>query len=256
MRINQTIGTLADEYHIASANTATNKCFEKMPELQPEAAFPKALHLVDAPAVALKPDDEIIEMRLEEAVTSRTSSRSFSSNALPKSKLAKLLYLGNGVRTVIDHGNEAVHKANAPSSGGLGSVEIFCCVLNVANLDSGIYHFDKVHHELRLVRNGHFGQWLRSFALPQKELAQAPVILILTSAIGRLNEKYGLRAYRLGLLDAGHVSQNIYLAATAMNLACCAISGFVDDEFNEVIDVDGLDTCAVLGLAVGYGEEG
>lgn len=256
MRINQTIGTLADEYHIASANTATGKCFEKMPELQPETVFPKVLHLEEAPAVALKPGQESIEMRLEEAVTSRSSNRSFSSKALSISKLAKLVYLGNGVRTVINKGDDAVHKANAPSSGGLGSVEIFCCVLNVADLDTGVYHFDKVHHELRLVRHGHFGGWLRSFALLQQELAQASVILILTSAIGRLSEKYGLRAYRLGLLDAGHVSQNVYLAATAMNLACCAISGFVDDEFNELIDVDGLDTCAVLGLAIGYGEEG
>jgi len=86
------------------------------------------------------------------------------------------------------------------------------------NIDPGIYHFDSVEYDLVRLAKGQFQTWLREKVFYQIEFAAASVALILTAAIGRLTAKYGLRAYRLALIDIGHVSQNLYLVATALSL--------------------------------------
>ncbi|HNB21307.1 MAG TPA: nitroreductase family protein, partial [Candidatus Melainabacteria bacterium] len=85
----------------------------------------------------------------------------------------------------------------------------------------------------------------------QAELSEASALIFLASNQGRLRSKYGPRAYRLGLLDAGHVSENIYLVSAALDLAVTATGGFIDDELNNALGLDGIDDCVVLVLAVG-----
>ena len=63
--------------------------------------------------------------------------------------------------------------------------------------------------------------------------------------------KYQDRTYRYGLIEAGHLGQNIYLAATSMGLGACAIGAFMDDEINEMLGVDGEEEAAVYMLGVG-----
>jgi SagB-type dehydrogenase family enzyme len=63
--------------------------------------------------------------------------------------------------------------------------------------------------------------------------------------------KYGERAYRYIYMDAGHVAQNLYLAATALDLASCAVGAFFDDEVNKVLDLDGRDETAIYMATVG-----
>ena len=46
-------------------------------------------------------------------------------------------------------------------------------------------------------------------------------------------------------LDAGHIGQNLYLAATALNFGCCTIGAFYDEEVNKIIGVDGLEETVV-----------
>ncbi len=79
----------------------------------------------------------------------------------------------------------------------------------------------------------------------------AAAILVPTSWFSKLKFKYKKRGYRYGFLDAGHVSENAYLVATALDLACCGICGFIDDEVNSLIGVNGLDESSVYLLALG-----
>jgi SagB-type dehydrogenase family enzyme len=74
---------------------------------------------------------------------------------------------------------------------------------------------------------------------------------VLTAAVGRLAAKYGPRAYRLALLDVGHVSQNIHLVATAIGLNVCATAGFIDDELDGALGLDGIDVATMLTVLVG-----
>jgi SagB-type dehydrogenase family enzyme len=59
------------------------------------------------------------------------------------------------------------------------------------------------------------------------------------------------RAYRYIYMDAGHIAQNLYLAATALGLGCCAIGALYDEEVNRLVGADGVDETTVYMCAVG-----
>lgn len=63
--------------------------------------------------------------------------------------------------------------------------------------------------------------------------------------------KYMERAYRYIYMDAGHIAQNLYLAATALGLGCCAIGALYDEEVNRLVGADGVDETTVYMCTVG-----
>jgi SagB-type dehydrogenase family enzyme len=66
-----------------------------------------------------------------------------------------------------------------------------------------------------------------------------------------MRPKYQDRSYRYGLLEAGHLGENAYLAATSMGLGACGVGAFMDDAINEMLGVDGVEEAAVYMLAAG-----
>jgi SagB-type dehydrogenase family enzyme len=188
---------------------------------------------------------------LEKTIHSRKSRRQFSYRSLNINELSKLLYLSNGVLSVEANAGYKTFRRAVPTSGALCSVEIYPIVLNVRGLEQGVYHYDSLHHQLDYLRKGDFRDHVQKRLIFQQEFSNASTILILTSWFSKLKFKYNERGYRYALLDAGHVGAHIYLVSTALGLACCGICGFLDDEVNRLIAVNGLDESAVYLLAVG-----
>jgi SagB-type dehydrogenase family enzyme len=63
--------------------------------------------------------------------------------------------------------------------------------------------------------------------------------------------RYSERSYRYVLLDAGHVCQNLYLAAESMQCGVCAIAAYDDDLLNSALGVDGKDVLTVYAATIG-----
>jgi SagB-type dehydrogenase family enzyme len=251
MNAKGTVRKIVDEYHIATRNSGAFRDNLRAhqvhyePHIQ-ELVRTAPLHLDGEHRVTLPPSLPL-DLSLGEAIARRSSGRLFSAEPLSVDVFATILRSGNALFRR-ENGN---YRRTAASSGNLGSVEVFPIVLNVAGIDAGIYHFDTVRHDLSLVRRGQFSDFLRSCGLYQIEFAEAAAALVLVGAIGRLAAKYGPRAHRLATLDAGHVSENIYLAGTALKLAVCATAGFVDEEFDRALGIDGMDMATLLVLLIG-----
>lgn len=246
---------LACEYHIASNNSPwllrlpvlkQVNFSEHVQELMKEG--PRQIDSNNA-TQAFQRMSETPEMTLVDALARRKSLREFSPRALELQKLGQLLGLSNGLRVKVGNAND--NGRNAPSAGSLCSCEMYVLALNVADVETGLYHYDVGVHGLKLMKLGDLREWAKRMLLLQPELCDSAALIFLTSNQARLRSKYGPRAYRLGLLDAGHVSENVYLVATALNLAVTATGGFIDDELNTALGLDGVDDCAVLVLAVG-----
>jgi SagB-type dehydrogenase family enzyme len=256
MRIDNRLGTLAEEYHVASRNQGAFKHIYKahqvhyQPQIQ-QLMADAPLHQVGRVRVSLPSERVPLVMPVDEAIRTRVSGRQFDSAPLGARQLSTLLYLANAVRRVVQAGPHPWYQRNVASSGNLGSVEIYPIVLNVTDVEPGIYHFDTVRHDLAQLRTGQFRNWLHERVFFQCEFSYASVALALTGAIGRLTAKYSVRGYRLALLDAGHVSENLYLAGTALGLQVCATAGFIDDEVDAALGLDGLDAASLLVVLVG-----
>lgn len=247
----------SDEFHAVTRNTSTVKRFYKAHEIHYSSEVKElTASAVDALSVGVPTllSGELMEptMPLSEVIRTRSSERAFGQQPLAPGTVRSLLFHACGVKTITSLADGTpVFRRNVANSGNLGSCEVFVVALDVDTLAPGIYHYDSLSSSLGLLKRGNFRTWLREFVLYQTELAEAPLTVILAGATGRLKQKYGDRGYRLALIDAGHVSQNLYLTATALGLAITATAGFIDDELDRALDLDGLDYASLLVMAVG-----
>jgi SagB-type dehydrogenase family enzyme len=53
-------------------------------------------------------------------------------------------------------------------------------------------------------------------------------------------------------LEAGHIAQNLALAATCVGLGSCQIGAFFDDEVNQILGVDGVEESVIYLSVIGY----
>ena len=139
----------------------------------------------------------------------------------------------------------------APSAGGLYPVETYLHVRAVESVQPGIYHFRPHKFDLEYLRKGDSSRYLAGAALGQTLFLGAQVSFIWSAIMARAKWKYRQRAYRYVYLDAGHIAENLYLAAEALGLGTCAVGAFYDDEVNSLVGLDGHDETAIYMAAVG-----
>ncbi len=93
---------------------------------------------------------------------------------------------------------------------------------------------------------------MASAALGQEMVADAQVIFVWSAVLERGKWKYRERAYRYIYIDAGHIGQNLYLAAEALGLGACTIGAFFDDDVNRLIGLDGTEEPVIYVGCVGW----
>ena len=185
------------------------------------------------------------ELVLEEAIEARRSVRDYSSAPLSLEGLSRLLYAAQGI-TEARWGFRA-----APSAGALYPIELYAAVHNVTGLERGLYHYAVLEHGLESLRYGDFRAAAVQAGLGQDFLGQANVCFILSAIFQRTRWRYRERTYRYVLLEAGHVGQNLYLAATSMGLGACAVGAFFDDQFDDLLGLDGEEEAVLYVISVG-----
>src|SRR3990170_2069155 len=200
--------------------------------------YPEAA-LAALPAVTAPP-----ELSVARAIERRRSLRDFAGRPLTTAALSWLLHAATGIT-----GPGGLRAA--PSAGAQHPIETYVVASRVEGIEPGVYHYAVADHALERVRGGRFGTDLVSAALGQEFLGQAPVVLVLSAIFGRLRWRYRERAYRYALLEAGHIGQNVYLAAEAAGLGACAVGAFFDDAVNGLLEVDGVREAALILLPVG-----
>ena len=178
----------------------------------------------------------------------RKSVRVFSTQLLSQVDLAFLLWASTGIQR-IEHGYEF---RTAPSAGALYPIETYIAANNVEDVKEGIYHYNIKNHLLEEVKTGDLGEDLAHAALDQTMCATASVVFIWTGVFRRSKWKYAQRAYRYVYLDAGHIAENLALAAASIACGSCQVGAFFDDEINSIIGIDGTDESAICLSVVGY----
>jgi SagB-type dehydrogenase family enzyme len=202
-----------------------------------------------APAVTLARPERLPTSDLWEALRTRRSRRDFTDEAITQESLFLLLWAAQGV-TATD-GPRALRTA--PSAGAKYPIETYVCAAQVDDLQPGLYHWELPEERLAEVeaRRDIAAAACRA-CLDQPMVAQAPATFIWTAAWGRSAEKYGDRALRYAYLDAGHVAENLALAAEALGLGACMIGAFFDDEMNDLVGVDGTGESVLYAACVGH----
>jgi SagB-type dehydrogenase family enzyme len=186
-------------------------------------------------------------MPLWEAIYHRRSIRNFKSDPMTKNVLSQLLWATQG----ITHEAVGFEFRAAPSAGALYPVETYLVIHNIEEIEPGIYHYNVQNHELEQLEKGDFRESSARAALDQDMAFSANVVFIWTAVFQRSKWKYDQRAYRYVYLDAGHIAQNLALAAVSLNLGTCQIGALYDDEVNKLIGIDGEEESVIYMTVVG-----
>jgi SagB-type dehydrogenase family enzyme len=143
-----------------------------------------------------------------------------------------------------------------PGGGSLYELEVYAVVNICQGLRSGLYHYDPLRHRLGCLagRTAAVERLLSTAALSAGVPPDRPqVLLILAARLPRIAWKYTGLAYALVLKDVGVVFQTMYLAATAMGLAPCAIGAGDSDLFARAAGINYYAETSVGEFLLGSG---
>ncbi|RUM43941.1 MAG: hypothetical protein DSY35_02765 [Desulfurobacterium sp.] len=172
-------------------------------------------------------------------------------------ELSDLAFAMNGVsRKKVFHGEEFLFRTT-PSAGALYPFELYFFVKDIPPLPDGLYHYQPFNHTLELLWKKDLWELLQTALC-----AEIPgnVVAVVTAIYARSAWKYGTRAYRYCLLDAGHMVSNGVTFLRSLGLGGNAVYRFLDGKLNRLLGIDGENEFALVALlvdkpALHWGEE-
>jgi SagB-type dehydrogenase family enzyme len=156
---------------------------------------------------------------------------------LTLNELSALLWFTQGVKEVT---NRPVTLRTVPSAGARHAFETYLLVNRVEDLQPGIYRYLALEHALLgLNFDEDVNETLTQACFNQRQVATSAVTFFWAAVVERMQWRYPERGYRYLLLDAGHICQNLYLAAEGLGCGVCAIAAYDDDSVNAALGLDG-----------------
>jgi SagB-type dehydrogenase family enzyme len=189
--------------------------------------------------VTLAPQEQIVQLpqpalqgdvSVESALAQRRSIRDLRPDALTLDEVGQVLWAAQGITT--DWGGRT-----APSAGATHPIELHIAVTSVEGLEPGVYRYRPDGHHLERTVEHDIRTELAQAALGQAPVARAPVNVVIAAVEARTAERYGRRAERYVILEAGHVAQNVALQAVALDLGSVPIGAFDDADVADIVQL-------------------
>jgi SagB-type dehydrogenase family enzyme len=219
--------------------------YQNMPDSQQKKGITQPplqmAYEADAQLISLPDPQEctLSESDFKNIIQKRESRRQYIVKELSQSEFSYLLWATQGVKEV----NEAktFTRRTVPSAGARHPFETYLLINQVQGLAQGLYRYLALEHKLLLLEaSADINQKITEACLKQKHVQTSAVTFCWVADIARTYWRYGERSFRYILLDAGHVCQNLYLAAETIQCGVCAIAAFDDDLMNTALGVDGI----------------
>ena len=185
------------------------------------------------------------DVTLEAVMAARRSLREYGRIPISRAQLGEFLYRVCRViatRKTELPGVEAVTfettQRPCPSAGALHELEYYIAVARAEDLAPGLYHYHPQLHRLEpmnaapaelaaLLADASHGT-----TIPAQKLQ---VLIVISARFRRVTWKYRSMAYAAILKNVGVVYQTMYLVATAMGLAPCAVGSGDSDRLARLI---------------------
>jgi putative peptide maturation dehydrogenase len=210
------------------------------------------------PLATWRPLPPPVRTDLDELLARRSTCRNFDPDAhLPLAELSSVLHRVFGAQASHQMAPGAIAlKKNSPSGGGLHPIEAYLLVQRVEGIAPGLYHYQSVSHALepmQLHAAAALAGMAHELVAGQAWFANAPVHILMAARFQRSFWKYRKhpKAWRVIQLDAGHLSQNLYLSATELGHGAF-ITGAINDECAErLFELDGIQAGAIAVCGFG-----
>lgn len=184
----------------------------------------------------------------------RRTGRAFTNRPIGFAELSAILKYTWGISDLRpDPGVGVVALKTSPSGGARHPVEVYPIVLSAEDVPPGIYHYCAGRHCLEPLQNGDFAQDAVAVCTNQPWVADTAVVFLMTGVLQRSSWKYPQsHAYRVLLLDAGHLGQTFHLVCTALGLSPWTSAALDESKGVDVLAVDGSAEVLLYASACGY----
>jgi SagB-type dehydrogenase family enzyme len=188
-----------------------------------------------------------------EVLRQRRSWREFGNRELTLPEISTLLGLTFGVQQWMHLGGERwVAMKTSPSGGARHSIEAYLLAFKVEGLEPGTYHYAPDTHALTALDSPTPQALLKQFVPSQTGFHDCPALIVMTSVFARMQWKYDFPlAYRVILLDAGHLGQTFALVATSLGLAPFCTAAIDGPGIEQHLGIDGIDESVLFAVGVG-----
>lgn len=170
------------------------------------------------------PNPNMPIISLGDALRFRRSTRSFSSESMSLQELSNLLWCADGVNKVDDNQNVL---RTAPTANNHQEIDLYVFDAN------GGYRYEAKEHSLKQLFTGD----IRSYIGTQPFVENAPIIICITADYSRMVRHNSWKKHRYSCVDAGYVSQNIYLYCAAAKLATVACGKINRDLIKKILGI-------------------
>jgi len=190
-----------------------------------------------------------VESELKKYIDGRTSVREYRKEHISKDELSYLLWCTQGVKKVVDG---MYTFRTVPSAGARHALETLVLVNNVRGLATGVYRYLALEHKIQeFATREAVADEIAHACFGQDFVKKSAVTFIWVAVSDRMTWRYSERGYRYILLDAGHVCQNLYLAAESIGCGVCAVGAYDDDAINKLLGLDGKNKFVIYIAAAG-----
>jgi SagB-type dehydrogenase family enzyme len=180
-------------------------------------------------------------MSLARALATRRSAVALDDALPPARRLARILAGAHGVTGAEDRGP-------TPSAGGLQALELYLASWSPGWLPPGFYHYDRAGHALEELAAGATRDGLAALVPSLALYDGGALLVILTGDHARVAARYGARAGRFLLLEAGALLQNLCLLSTANGLCTVPLGAVMERALGRRLQLPRGDRVLVAGV--------
>jgi len=197
------------------------------------------------------PGDVVVKPNIVDCIAGRRSRRRWTRDPLSLSQVSFLLWATQGVSEVLGGGR--VTLRTVPSAGARHPFETYLAANAVTGLPPRLYRYLPLTHRLlpMFEIDAPRRDELNLAVFGQRFAATAPAVFIWSCVPYRGEWRYTLAAHKTMLLDAGHLCQNLYLAAEAIGAGTCAIGAYDQQSLDGFLGLDGQEEFAIYLAPVG-----
>jgi len=216
---------------------------KSQPPLEKPFVEESLLPLPDPLAVTFKKKD------ISSIIHDRRSRSVFTEEEITPGELSYLLWASQGIKEIM--ANNYATLRTVPSAGARHPFETYLYINRVWGMEKGIYRYVASKHSLSLLKAGNFSDEMTEANLEQNFVGNSAVTFLWSVIPYRTEWRYNLHSYKVILMDAGHVCQNLYIACEALGLGTCAIGAYSHEKVNRLLNLDGEDEFVVYLAPVG-----
>lgn len=170
-----------------------------------------------------------------ESISKRRSNRNYIPQPLDRDAFLHILNLAG----------RACTKGSAHETSVFEALTWGFLISAVSGFDPGFYAVNQ-RGSYGKVKGGNLSKPVASACLDQSWLASASAHFLFIASLDEIDRLWGPRGYRYAMIAAGRLAQILYLAASELELGCCGIGAFYDDEVRALLGLN--HTSALLYL--------